>query len=720
MTRARNLSIQHIQRIRRLRGLATITSATTANCAENATLAHSLTASESVTWSITGGADAARFELSGSTLRWASNGTKNYESPNDANTDNAYVVQVTATNGLGNTTAQTVTVTVTNVNEAPTDIALSASTVAEDAALGTVVGALTRTDPDAGATVTYSLTDDASGKFAISGTNLIVSGVLDYETATSHNVTVRATDQGALTYDEVFAITVTDVSETPPANPLPDDGDMEDDGSFTNPPIVTNVNGAVKISGKKASGTGAFVYSIGAPAANKKYTLLADPDWSLLSNLGKDAFIGFGFLSAANSGAYELAGVRGNGTTGLVAHTITGTNFTASTGRTLSDKGASANGTVGSNLLHQIQTSADGTTYTYRTGTGTDPGTAVWTDEIIDEPITPFSRFGVAADFTSGDTGSFSIAITLWTDVAAGASQLSNMVLYTGNGGTQGVTGMGFEPDVVMIHSRSASGPWRWVDRVRGVTKTLNWQDNTLEATEATSVTAFDADGFTLGADGDFNTNARTYLGLGLLEGSDTFQAIGYTGNGTSQAIAHTLGVTPAFIVVKRRDANAAWMAWTTDLGANKYLFFDGGNAPTTDAQVFAAVPSATVFNVGNGSTVNANGGTYIAYVFAPKAGLFAQGTYTGTGDTSGPTLNIGFKPKILLLKATSTSGNWTLVDTIRDASSPHTTYNFPLSSNGDQTSATGGITTSGTGFQLTDSVLGNVSGVTYTYMAFA
>jgi hypothetical protein len=312
-------------------------------------------------------------------------------------------------------------------DEAPTDIALSAATAAEDAALGTVVGALTGTDPEGGS-LTFSLTNDASGKFAISGTNLIVSGVLDYETATSHNVTVRATDPGGFTYDEVFAITVTNVAETPPANPLPDDGEVVDDGTFTNPPVVTNVDGAVKISGKKAAGVGAFVYTIpNAPQDNTIYTMLADPDWSLLSNTGKNAFVGFGFIGPAANSAFELAGVRGDGNTGLVAHTIEGANFSNAAGHTLTSEGAAGNGTVGSNLLHQIQISADGSTYTYRTGTGTDPATAVWTDEIVDEPVSDLARFGIGAYFAAGDTGSFSIAITLWLveEATVTAAQLS-------------------------------------------------------------------------------------------------------------------------------------------------------------------------------------------------------------------------------------------------------------------------------------------------------
>jgi len=108
----------------------TITSSSTVSVAENATLSHSLTADESVSWSIVGGADQSKFELSGSTLRWASNGTKDYESPDDANTDNAYVVTVRATDLASNTTDQTITVTVTDVAGIMSFVAASGTTYA--------------------------------------------------------------------------------------------------------------------------------------------------------------------------------------------------------------------------------------------------------------------------------------------------------------------------------------------------------------------------------------------------------------------------------------------------------------------------------------------------------------------------------------------------------------------------------------------------------------
>jgi hypothetical protein len=97
----------------------TITSASTVSNAENTVLAHALTADEAIsTWAIVGGVDQTRFEISGSTLRWLSNGTKDFELPNDSDANNQYIVQVRAADPAGNVSStQTITVTVTDVFE---------------------------------------------------------------------------------------------------------------------------------------------------------------------------------------------------------------------------------------------------------------------------------------------------------------------------------------------------------------------------------------------------------------------------------------------------------------------------------------------------------------------------------------------------------------------------------------------------------------------------
>src|SRR3954449_3142136 len=107
----------------------------------------------------------------------------------------------------------------TNVNEAPTNATLAGGTVAENAVNGTSVGTVSGVDPDAGAVLSYTLADNAGGRFAINaatGQITVANGsLLDYESATSHQVTVRVTDQGGLTFDKALTIAVTNVNEAP-------------------------------------------------------------------------------------------------------------------------------------------------------------------------------------------------------------------------------------------------------------------------------------------------------------------------------------------------------------------------------------------------------------------------------------------------------------------------------------------------------------------------
>ncbi|MBI5672419.1 MAG: cadherin repeat domain-containing protein, partial [Nitrospirae bacterium] len=137
----------------------------------------------------------------------------NYESAQS----HPVTVQVTDRGGL--TYRETFRIDLANINEVPTDLSLSANMVAENAATGTVVGTVTGTDPDAGDTKTYSLTDTVGGRFAIDSTTgqlTVADGsLLNYEAATSHTVTVRMTDSGGQSYNETFTINLTNVNETP-------------------------------------------------------------------------------------------------------------------------------------------------------------------------------------------------------------------------------------------------------------------------------------------------------------------------------------------------------------------------------------------------------------------------------------------------------------------------------------------------------------------------
>ncbi len=140
----------------------------------------------------------------------------------DAETAISHTITVVATSTDTSTSTQSYTISVTDVDEfnigAVTDTDVSANTVSENANVGAVVG-ITANASDADQsnnTISYSLSDDAGGLFMINtNTGVVtVANALDYESSTSHNITVVATSDDTSTSSQVFTIAVNDVSES--------------------------------------------------------------------------------------------------------------------------------------------------------------------------------------------------------------------------------------------------------------------------------------------------------------------------------------------------------------------------------------------------------------------------------------------------------------------------------------------------------------------------
>ncbi len=135
----------------------------------------------------------------------------------DFESADSHDVTVEVTDSVGNTVTETVSIAVTDVNEASSDLAFDGTSVAENAAGGTVVGTASTVDPDAGETFTYELTDDADGRFEIdpsTGLVTVADGAdLNHEDTDSHTLTVKVTDSGGHETTESFDVAVTDVNE---------------------------------------------------------------------------------------------------------------------------------------------------------------------------------------------------------------------------------------------------------------------------------------------------------------------------------------------------------------------------------------------------------------------------------------------------------------------------------------------------------------------------
>ena len=169
---------------------------------------------DSFTYTLSGD-DASSFEVVNGQLKLKSSVSANYE------TKTSYAVTVTSTDSGSATAQQSFTVTVNDVNEAPTAMALSNSTI-DESQLGITVGNLSVTDADTNNTFTYSVSGTHQAWFEITSEGVLKlkdDTYADYEWYNSMSVTVTATDQGGLTYAKDFMISINDLAYATPYAP---------------------------------------------------------------------------------------------------------------------------------------------------------------------------------------------------------------------------------------------------------------------------------------------------------------------------------------------------------------------------------------------------------------------------------------------------------------------------------------------------------------------
>ena len=314
-----------------------------------------------------------------------------------------------------------------------------------------------------------------------------------------------------------------------------------------------------------------------------------------------------------------------------------------------------------------------------------------------------------------------------------------NTVLYAGNGSTQSITGVGFQPDWTWIKSRGDTSNHRIYDGVRGATKVIYSNLSNVEGTDTNGLTSFDSDGFSLGTEGQSNGNGVNFASWNWLAGNGTasngngsitstvsvnttagFSIVSYTGTGSAATVGHGLGVAPSMIINKCRSATQNWATYHASIGATKAVFLDGTDAATTSSSYFNdTAPTSSVFTVGNSGDTNKSSQTHISYCFAEKQGYSKFGTYTGNGNADGPFVYTGFRPAFVLIKKTSDTGHWMIMDNARN---PFNEIGERLKANATDAGATATYQDHvSNGFKIRSTASSwNTSGGTYIYMAFA
>ena len=320
-------------------------------------------------------------------------------------------------------------------------------------------------------------------------------------------------------------------------------------------------------------------------------------------------------------------------------------------------------------------------------------------------------------------------------------SDYFNTKLYTGNGGTQSITGVGHAPDFVWQKSRSNAEGYGLFDVLRGVTNRI--QSNTLnaESSVAGSLQSFDSDGFTVGNDVGANGNGQTFAswnwkangqGSSNTEGSinttytsanttSGFSIIQYTGNATASAtIGHGLGKIPTMIIFRRYAQAENWDVYHQAIGNAKSIRLNENGAQFDNATALTSTtPTSNLITLGTSVTTNANGNPMIAYCFADVQGFSKMGSYIGNGNANGTFAYTGFKPAFILVKNTGSARNWEIYDNKRIGYNV-ANYRLPPNTSGtEETNVNIDILSNGFKARSTDGDV-NENGKTYIYMAFA
>ena len=266
-------------------------------------------------------------------------------------------------------------------------------------------------------------------------------------------------------------------------------------------------------------------------------------------------------------------------------------------------------------------------------------------------------------------------------------SSYMDVKLYTGNGGTQTISGLGFSPDLVWIKGRSVGYNHQLQDTVRGAGKELQ-SDLTGTETSYGLVSAFNSDGFTVFTNGTYlasNNNGTTYVAWCWDESATPgFDIVTYTGDAnTGRTVSHNLGVKPSMVMVKlRAGGTEGWPVWHKSLSSESYFLRLNETSGTYTAFTNRWTAfSSTTMTLGNNSETNASGYTYVAYLWSEVAGFSKFGSYTGNGSADGPFVHCGFRPRWVLLKRTDAADDWSIYDTTRLTYNPQDLELFPNSS---------------------------------------
>ncbi len=266
---------------------------------------------------------------------------------------------------------------------------------------------------------------------------------------------------------------------------------------------------------------------------------------------------------------------------------------------------------------------------------------------------------------------------------------------YTGDGGTNAITGLGFQPDWVWIKERGGANNHMLFDSTRGTSKYMSSNTSGDEGTDSATMNTFGSDGFTVGSDGKVNASSDTYVAWNWranggttssnsngsvtstvqADPSGAFSVVTWAGSGGAATIGHGLSGAPSFMVAKSRTSSATVMDWVVfhkNMNDGAYpanesrMYWNSTGGYSTGALWQNDNNSSTVFGVT--SNISNSSKNYVAYCFTDVEGYCKASFYVGNGNVDGSFIYTGFRPAWIMIKGLASGAGWNLHD---NATSP-------------------------------------------------
>jgi hypothetical protein len=404
-------------------------------------------------------------------------------------------------------------------------------------------------------------------------------------------------------------------------------------------------------------------------------------------------------------------------------------------------QGASVNVSV-------VATEPDGGAITHTVSAGSLPSglslnatTGAITGTAPDVSASTTSSFTITA--TDNENQSTSRAYSIQVDPVLPSDDF-NVLTYTGNGGTQSITGLSFRPDFVWIKKRNGDAEQHLIHPNVGTGEYYRPSYNSAGRLVASDkITALNNNGFTLGSSGSTNNNNDTFVAYcwkvnggttaSNTDGSTTstvqvnadkgISMITYSGAGANRTVGHGLGKVPELFFMMDRYNGGGWRMWHKSLdNADKYLEMGTGGQQNSGSIWQGEKPTSSVFYLGNVTPPNGSGRQHVCWAFTSIDGHSSFDSYAGNGSSAGPIVELGFKPALLILRRIDSGDHFYMFDSKRETENPRNVALFMNSSGAESTGNLGtGVDFLSNGFQVTSTDSGiNANGGKYIYMAWA